>query len=913
MSFSLGSQLPDFDRHHLHSVRKAFLSLNKARLEMARNNMMEYQQLFIDILPALLHFNHPMLPGYVSHRTPSGLYNFRLDENQQNQLRRITKSFYPNRYQESKNDILALFAMGSFGSIAQNSNSDIDLWVCYRPNLSTKALVELQKKCDRICLWAKSFLLDVSLFLMNHQSFQSEERLAFDKEASGSTQHFLLLDEFYRTMVHLGGQLPLWLFMQSEQEKDYDQTAKALVHQRLLPDQHVIDFGPIRQIPASEFISSAIWQLYKAIDSPYKSIIKLLLLEIYCREFNELHLLSGIFKDQLHAINQNTLSFWCADTYIQTFNYIENYLVKTNQHKRLVFLRRCFYFKLEQSLSQEKPSPKTSKLRELTKYWQWDDDYIQHLDNHSNWPLSDILDERRAIITELNYSYQFIMEFFRSQHGKLQASNRELNILGRKLHAAFSRKEGKIDWVNPVVCKKIAEDTLIFREQVSRGVWSAYDQQKKLITSKASSIELLTWLHCNQVLTSYTQLFLNHYGHKSNWLQSIYKIIAKLIPIPLKAAKHCVFEQSCRLEKLAFFIDFSTQQTKNGSSFTIDFSRFVDIEYISINSWNEILVEHKKGPLLETLLAVYSELLHRETNHFSPEILCFCPDQNLECKLIKILGHLFNRTSEFFQQFSRGRYLTHINHRYLMITMQKEAVRLNWFDTERKLKHQLKEPLSYCSPVAMDKITMSDHSLFLFAGYYKPNSIQIFFNPRGNAGDLLIIDEMGTWFEASVTSHHLDVLKPVHRFLRAITKRHHDHPNSELGPMDIMPINFYRLMHNESGWTTKAYAITSQVEKCSGQALYAMAEHRAGELQFTIQCNDVLYSEAKDGPMIYKKIAKYLRSRQQEQNISEYYIADLDLSLCRAKVSKTGSLQTCHYLKYKDLLEVRIDRELSLL
>ncbi len=901
------------DRYHVHNVRGAYLKLNQARLELAREGLTESQRIFLDMLPLLLHFNHPMLPGYFSRSTPSGLDGFETSEEQIYKLRMLTRSFQPNRDNKRRADILALFSMGSFGTIAQNSKSDMDVWVCYHPDLSRDSLLSLEKKCKTISVWAKRQQLDVTFFLMNHQTFRSEKSLSFGKEASGSTQHYLLLDEFYRTAIHLGGQLPSWLFIRPEQESSYDECREVFCEQRPLPEKRFIDFGPIQKVPADEFVTSAIWQLYKAIDSPYKSIIKLLLLEIYCQNPSKPRLLSRVFKEQLHAVDQHRIvHLWDVDPYLQTYYFIEDYLLSTNQRKRLEFFRRCFYFKLEQPLTGgHKISSRSSIVFEMTKAWGWDSDYIHHLDEHTYWNLKEVLEERRLIINELNHSYHYIMDFFRSQKIRMQASNRELNVLGRKLHAAFSRKAGKIEWVNPLSSKNIAEPTLVIKKQKETNIWFAVDKNNNTIIKKTTPVELITWLHCNQVMISASRLYFDRQNLDSRLLQSLRRLITSLLPLPIKTASHEVFEKGCHLDKLLMFIDYRPdkgyQELKDLDREKIA-TMECNIDLLSVNSWNEIICDSKQGPFLETILHVFIEAIQSEQVIFKPDILCNHPDRVFQQQLREKLNVLFKNISRFFQENPSGRYISYIDGRYLAIHINEKQSEIRWLSTERELKQNLMSPMPYYSPVGMDENTMSHHPLMVYTQHNRPESVQVFFRSRGEEADITLIDEIGTWHECTIDYRKKwQSLQPFHRFLRVINDRRHDQPATEVGPLDIFPIAFYEVIHTDKGWQTERCPISSQMDNYSGVKLYAVAEYINKKYQFTLYMDDVIFSEANEGLDAYQRLAAFIISKKTYTSENSFYITDIDLSRCRFNLSATGELYTSHYLHMKKLLENKIN------
>ena len=61
------------DRKVLTQLRGRFLKVNSGRLARTVQALSTRQQLVLKLLPLLFHVNHPLLPGYVSSRTPAGL------------------------------------------------------------------------------------------------------------------------------------------------------------------------------------------------------------------------------------------------------------------------------------------------------------------------------------------------------------------------------------------------------------------------------------------------------------------------------------------------------------------------------------------------------------------------------------------------------------------------------------------------------------------------------------------------------------------------------------------------------------------------------------------------------------------------------------------------------------------------
>ena len=58
---------------------------------------------------------------------------------------------------------------------------------------------------------------------MDDVSFRDQEHQQLSNENAGSSQHHLLLDEFYRTGLLVAGRYPVWWLVPAEYEKHYDE------------------------------------------------------------------------------------------------------------------------------------------------------------------------------------------------------------------------------------------------------------------------------------------------------------------------------------------------------------------------------------------------------------------------------------------------------------------------------------------------------------------------------------------------------------------------------------------------------------------------------------------------------------------------------------------------------------------
>ena len=177
--------------------------------------------------------------------------------------------------------------MGSTASMGQSLTSDLDIWVCVQSWIDTEARALLESKCLLITEWALQQGIEVNFFVICEQRFRKQLNQEMTSDNCGSSQHFLLLDEFYRSAVHLAGQQLLWYLVPPEMEGCYEAYVEQLIDEYALCRDEWVDFGGLPSIPAEEYFGSSMWQLYKSIDSPYKSVLKAILLEAYSWEYPE--------------------------------------------------------------------------------------------------------------------------------------------------------------------------------------------------------------------------------------------------------------------------------------------------------------------------------------------------------------------------------------------------------------------------------------------------------------------------------------------------------------------------------------------------------------------------------------------------------------------------------------------------
>ncbi|MEH6452031.1 MAG: class I adenylate cyclase [Psychromonas sp.] len=607
----------------IEKLREKSSRFNRQRLESAKTLMFKDQRNVFQVFPLLLHFNHPSLPGYTNEDVPKGIAQFSVTKEHKS----IADSFLKTDLPEQINtndcpDIIGLYAMGSTASVGQSSESDFDIWICYPHQLDSKRVNLLKEKTWLISHWADSYAVELNFFLIPDNKFRVDNNSGMTTDSCGSSQHMLLLDEFYRSALHVAGRPILWRQIPIEHEKNYDQYVQSLYKNGELNPDDWLDLGGFHRIPAEEYFGSTLWQLYKGIDTPYKAVLKTILMEAYSWEYPNTELISMQYKKRFQEqsyFDEN------LDPYCLMLEKVTSYLISINDTKRLEVVRACFYLKTEENLSKEPKHQNTAWRRTiLTKFvnkWHWDNEQIEDLDNRNTWKVREVEKVRNVLLEAIMTSYRKLLSFARDNNIGESISAEDIGILSRKLYAAHETLPGKIDLINPKISPDLSETDLSFI-QVPEGRknpegWYLYNcrmdsldivMTPTLMHAKYIS-KLVTWCYINGLYEEDTKLFLFNQGSDlvdiklNQFIQDLYSIF----PVYVPKANDRALSRPCEISHLTIYLNLerdptrhwqNTQESEDDQAGNI-FSYGDDkecligsIDLVYRNTWNEVRTLH---------------------------------------------------------------------------------------------------------------------------------------------------------------------------------------------------------------------------------------------------------------------------------------------------------------------------------
>ncbi|HQU14521.1 MAG: hypothetical protein B7Z66_02645 [Chromatiales bacterium 21-64-14] len=931
----------------LRQIKRRFYAINRERLQRLRGALRPRQRSFLDMLPLLFHTNHALLPGYVSKQTPYGISDYSPAKRSVEAAHQLARSFQYQKRALPSYQIFALYLMGSSGTIAYSEKSDFDVWVCHHPGLNRDQRTALRRKAQQISQWARSLALEVHFFIIDAERFRNGGEEPLSTDSSGNIQHQLLLDEFYRTGLLLAGRFPVWWLVPPEAEAYYDDYVRDLKRRRFVHANEDIDFGGLAHIPPGEFLGASLWQLYKAIDSPYKSMIKILLMEAYATEYPNVDLLSLRFK---RAVYEGETDLDRLDPYVMMAAKVEEHLRSRGDQARVELSRRCFYFKVNERLSEPGLPSRTSHRREvmraLTREWGWTPVDLHVLDTRASWKIHRVLEERRMLVDQLTGSYRMLSDFAR-EHGEHPSIDPlDLNTLGRKLYAAFERKAGKIEFINPGISSNLVEERLTIHQAES-----GTDQQKWLLfrdevdeeqarrdapLKRAHGlVELLTWCYFNKLVDHGTVIGLHtrdcEVSHSE--LHGVLGCLHRSFPtISLGDARIEELARSPRVLHALLFvnlgIDPMAHLTRQGMHLTSNRTDAlcyggrwenlsVTFDLVVLTSWQEVLTFRYCGEnALLDCLCDYLAWAPQGSGVVPRVPATYCLSSTRGSLIGQRIEGLFQDVVNCFYGLCKSdtaRYVLRVGHRYYVLQPENRVPRWDQVVSLTGLLDRLAAPQDDFSPVIVDPQTLRETPLPLIFETNRPGVVQFFYHLNGDRADIYVVDERASLFhQALAFDDETALLSQFQRFLEAVRHRRAPPPGGQPGVAGRDEVEYYRIVKTGlEHWHVEPARYVRPKPARNYFDVQVIAHSVGDHTDYTFYCDHREFSSLQYGDEVYQEFTRHILQRRQGGERYPIYITDIDLPRATLGSDTQGVLQTIHFLNYKKQIEERLNRALG--
>ncbi|BCS87861.1 class I adenylate cyclase [Pseudodesulfovibrio sediminis] len=493
---------------------RRMLDNNRTRLARAIQTMDRDQHIFLRILPLLLDtsiFEHRFgleeIPscrvwGYESCLTP---------------LELARRYFDAPLHRDTSPDvrILAVYAMGSLGTVAQTPQSDIDCWVCYDGDLTINQEKGLRRKLEALGLWAESeFRLEAHFYPMRMDDVRDNRFLSGDEESSGSAQALLLKEEFYRTALKLAGKnIAWWIAPAGTSKKGYENCIHASRRYPMSGKPRLEDFGYLAPVPPDEYFGGSLWQIVKAMRAPFKSVLKLGLLETYAAPGASALSLCDRIKKNLVSNRRGKLD---TDPYTALFSTLHTYYLRRKQTNTAALLKESFRLKANLSeipffMNLPTRAEDDSLISVLFGSGYVEPDRITG--SNRAWPFEKSLMMGASVRQYMVDTYQRIQSGLSTKGAtKAHINSEDLTRMGRRIGANFSKKKHKVMRVPFMDAKGSTFPILHFSTVKSTGkptIWTVRGgssieakqsaEAMQMLHRTHDPIHILSWLLANRI------------------------------------------------------------------------------------------------------------------------------------------------------------------------------------------------------------------------------------------------------------------------------------------------------------------------------------------------------------------------------------------------------------------------------
>lgn len=923
----LGAPGEEISKKDLFAVAQRFKYFNQSRLQRVRDFLQPRQQDFLNLLPLLFHINHPLLPGFVSLETPAGIPDYSPTKPTTDTAKQFSKGFVYKRKALRNYPIHSLFLMGSVGSMAFSKDSDLDIWLCHQPSLSVADVEELRQKAQEVERWAATLKLEVHFFLVNSQQFKQGENTPISAESSGETQHYLLLEEFYRTSVYIAGRVPVWWLVPPHQEQHYPHYVAHLLENRFISDIDVIDFGGLQDMPQAEFVSATLWHIYKSLTSPHKALLKLFLMESYASEFPHPQWLCLLMKQ---AIYQGDFSVDSLDPYLMIYNKVDDYLRQAGSRQRLNLARECFYIKIMGSSGRALDN-KAKLLHEqflaiIAERWHWPAGLLENLASQKFWDIQKADAEHGVIRDQLQQCLRIILNIVGSPVEHDSLDNVDLKLLSRKLRAFLDLRPGKVQVLTTRTMVQLKPDVLSIHESPAEEIpssWRLYPGHLSA-TSQATEtaikqgdnlLEILCWLVVNGLYKKGLNLHLTSHSLKispnelSQLLAELHGFLSQYLPAKETGLE--VYAQSNRLLSSLLLVNwgeslpidanleqFVMSERSDPLSYGESRHCFVQgIQKLSVSNWGEVTLQHYQG--LEGIFACICELFNQTALPLSADNLrVVCQTRGRGRSIALRIESIFNQLLNFYADKrlqSPHRYVVPAAGGYACFKFKHNILSFYFLENNQQLLQELYSPQMQFAPVFFDDYVLEQTYIPFLYKHNLADTIQIFYHPTSKHVALYVLDEKGSLFvrqHSGANPRHL----LIHYSLFLKTLQLQSKLSTELA------IKCYEIQKNSAG-VVSCHPVPvkpdASVLDLRVRIVAENLEHQA------IYCNENKFAiMGVDG---YRAVKNHILAFRKNHEDYPFHITEIDVPDSLLGIAHPELAQSLHYLSYKQKIEEKLN------
>lgn len=903
----------------IDSNREKFLRYNSLKYQ-------RFQQLVTNVaikrvlnsIPFLLCVNNQKLPGYVAGDVPLGVCNYTPDE----ETKRYLRGKFPAAKMGTHNYkpfVEMVAVMGSVGTVAYNKKSDFDYWVCVnKRDVSSQQFEKFREKVDAIQRWvAREIGVPVHLFVNDVESVKQNIFAEDEEEAFGSTVGAVLKDEFFRSSTVIAGKIPFWWVLpQFVRDSEYSS-----LYERLPQSQkdHYVDLGNLYEISREDFLGAALFQIIKSLGNPFKSIIKIGVLEKYIFGKGDSPLLSQKIKINILRDNfDNTI----IDSYLMMFREVYEYYATVLDDMELInILTQNLYLKVDPQISKyagikdKKNIPyKVHVMAQYVREWGWDIETIRDLDRFDEWDYNRVKIFWDSVKKFMLLSYQKIVAHFPSLRLEKKIPESDFMLLSRKIKTHFSSEKDKIDQF--ITFRDTRSEAILYIEPVSQGVhdfeWRLYKRAKSendsFITTtlrvENNLLRLLLWMSLNQI---YNPVF-----SRLN-IQSGYTRINQTLVTELLNQVGGLFTGDRIAVKNEYYLhpSFTLLNMVIVNFNKENAEKIESLQHLYYTSWGESYL-HDYGSEDDVARILHTVLKDGCTLKKPFDEYCIVNSPEPFKKMYKRIASIFKESYSFLienRSMSSARFITQIGEKYICATRDENGIAVALYPNLVKMLIAMtlkaKPAMAYSFYNDEGPITY----LEMLYRLRRPHAITIVSEEKNEHLVVYVINEKGNLFVFYKNRKAKDqILMTMYDFCRNVIKRVNE--NNSAAGIGENSIKFYSIKSDraekisfldESEAVQKMYLANFKAP----HALVVSVSHKMGDETFY---NVVFPDNVSSGFMTMKEsysIAEKVRELRLKGYETFCLVRDLVLDSTMSEDAEWGTSQ---YFLEKYRIEFIMDR-----
>lgn len=450
------------------------LAFQRARLARVYQGLEPHERAVISVLPYLFDTDRPGLPGHVRGRAVHGLRGFEPNATiREAVVRLFEREPGPRALTRHKPPVRSLWIQGDVGTLVEGGPPQLTACVVLDlAELGDGALPAFEARGAAIADWAAGFGVGLAFVFLDPARTRAGDFGPLRNTPARSAE---ALDRFYRTAVHLAGELPAWWCVPAGTPPDQHARLAPSIVQSRVDGPGFFDLGPVRRPPEQVRLRAAVEALDRGELRPLPFVLALARLVVD---------LDGALPPACERLKLAIEggSDAIVDPVLQTLDEVTEALDARGDFARAETLRRLAWLKVSLYLARTTSHAETFLDRfaalagPCVARWGYTAAMLDLLDGLVGWPREKVDGLDRDVRDLLLHLYSGLTIAAREAPERFDQG--AIAGLGRRLLALIGAESGRVRaHFTYLLGERRGEDHLVLLEQPDaprRGRWAIH-------------------------------------------------------------------------------------------------------------------------------------------------------------------------------------------------------------------------------------------------------------------------------------------------------------------------------------------------------------------------------------------------------------------------------------------------------